>query len=45
MQPQKIDKNEEGAITLDESREDFFSQLERECEEIREEMAKEKKSE
>lgn len=45
MQPQKIDKDEEGAITLDEGREDFFSKLERECAEIREEQEKEKKGE
>lgn len=43
MKPQKIDKNEEGAITLDDNREDFFSKLERECAEIREEQEKEKK--
>lgn len=45
MQPQKIDKNEEGAITLDDNREDFFAKLERECAEIREKQEKKEKGE
>lgn len=42
IQPQEIDKNEEGAITLDDNRTDFFKQLEKECEEIRREMENQK---
>ena len=43
MQAQKIDKNDENAITLDDNREEFFAKLEEECEEIRREMAEEGK--
>lgn len=39
MQAQRMGKDEKGAITLDENRAEFLAKLERECEEIRREMA------
>lgn len=43
MQAQRVKKTDKGAITLDDSREAFFKQVEKECEEIRKGMKKGKK--